>query len=391
MDNYKYIIIGGGMTADSAVEGIREIDPKGAILMISSEKDPPYKRPPLSKALWKKTPLEKIWLNTEAKHADLLLNRRVESVDDEKKIVTTDNGAVYKYEKLLLATGGVKRKLPFGEGNILYYRTLADYQKLHSMASEKDAFAVIGSGFIGSEIAASLAMNGKKVTLFDIGPGIGWNIFPEDMVNFLNGYYKEKGVQIIANVKVTDVVKEGNKFKVAVNSGESYEVDGVVAGVGIMPETSLAEALDLKVDNGIHVNEFLQTTNSDIYAAGDAANFYNPLLAKRIRVEHADNATSMGRAAGRNMAGANGRYDYLPFFYSDLFDLGYEAVGQLDSRCELVTDWQKEYEKGVLYYLEDNRVRGVLLWNVWDKVDQAKEAMSLPAPVKSGQLIGRIM
>ena len=390
MDNYKYMIIGGGMTADSAVEGIREVDSKSSILVISSESDPPYKRPPLSKALWKKTPLEKIWLNTEAKHADLLLNRRVESVDAEKKIVTTDNGASYKYEKLLLATGGANRTLPFGEGNILYYRTLADYQKLHGMASEKDAFAVIGSGFIGSEIAAALAMNNKKVILFDIGPGIGWNIFPEDMVNFLNDYYEEKGVQIIANVKVTDVVKEGNKFKVAVNSGESYEVDGVVAGVGIMPETSLAEALDLKVDNGIHVNEFLQTTNPDIYAAGDAANFYNSLLAKRIRVEHADNATSMGRAAGRNMAGANERYDYLPFFYSDLFDLGYEAVGQLDSRCELVADWQKEYEKGVLYYLEDNRVKGVLLWNVWDKVDQAKETMALPAPVKSGQLLGRI-
>jgi NADPH-dependent 2,4-dienoyl-CoA reductase/sulfur reductase-like enzyme len=390
MDNYKYIIIGGGMTADSAVEGIREVDPKGSILMISSENDPPYKRPPLSKALWKKTPIEKIWLNTEAKHAELQLNSRVESIDAEKKVVTTDRGESYKYEKLLLATGGVKRKLPFGEDHILYYRTFADYQKLHAMVSEKNIFAVIGSGFIGSEIAAALAMNGKKVTLFDIGPGIGWNIFPQDMVDFLNGYYEEKGVQIVNNVKVADVIKEGDKFKVVTNSGDSFEVDGVVAGVGIMPETSLAESIDLKVDNGIHVNEFLQTTNPDIYAAGDAANFYNPLLAKRIRVEHADNATSMGKAAGRNMAGANEKFEYLPFFYSDLFDLGYEAVGLLDSRCELVADWQKEYEKGVLYYLEDNRVRGVLLWNVWDKVDQAKEAMALPAPVKKEHLTGRI-
>ena len=391
MKNYRYVIIGGGMSADAAVEGIREMDADGSILVISSESDPPYKRPPLSKSLWKKTPLEKIWLDTSGKKADVMLNHRVTLIDKDEKVVTTQAGDTFHYDKLLLATGGKRRKLPFGEDAILYYRTVEDFKKLHEMSDSKKRFGVIGSGFIGSEIAAALAMNGKEVVLFDIGPGIGWNVFPDDMTEFLNGYYQDKGVELVTNVKVTNVEKAGDKYKLSLNSGQVYEIDGVVAGVGIMPDTELADALQLKVDNGIHVNDYLQTTDADIYAAGDVANFYNSLLGRRIRVEHADNATSMGKAAGRNMAGAGEKYDYLPFFYSDLFDLGYEAVGLLDARCELVEDWQKQFEKGVLYYLEDNRVRGVLLWNVWDKVDQARAVIGMPAPVNKEMLVGKII
>lgn len=390
MKSYEYLIVGGGMTADSAVDGIHEVDPSGSILLISKEADPPYNRPPLSKSLWKDTPLDKIWRNTTSKNTDLLLNHKAVSVDPDEQTVTVDDGEIFRFGKLLLATGGKNRRLPFGGQDILYYRTLADFRKLHKMVAEKENFAVIGSGFIGSEMAAALAMNGKQVTMFDIGPGIGWNIFPENMIAFLNDYYQQKGVNVIANVKVTDVVKDGDQYQVQLNTGEVYKFDGVVAGIGIVPDTELADALNLKVDNGIHVNEYLQTSNPIIYAAGDAASFYNPLLAKRIRVEHADNADKMGKIAGRNMAGAGEKYQYLPFFYSDLFDLGYEAVGLLDSRSELVADWQKEFEKGVLYYLEDNRVRGVLLWNVWDKVEQAREMIALSAPVKKEQLMGSI-
>ena len=390
MKNYSYVIVGGGMAADAAAAGIRELDAKGSILLVSDEAQPPYNRPPLSKALWKDMPIEKIWRHTEDNQVDILLNSKITSLGPDAQTVMSEKGDAIHYEKLLLATGGKIRKLPFGGDEILYYRTLQDFEKLHAMASERKRFGVIGSGFIGSEIAAALAMNGNEVVLFDIGPGIGWNVFPGEMTAFLNKYYQQKGVEVIANVKVTNVTKKGGNFLVELNSGKTYEVDGVVAGIGIMPETELAESVDLKVDNGIHVNEYLQTSYPNIYAAGDTANFFNPLLAKRIRVEHSDNAKAMGKAAGRNMAGANETYHYLPFFYSDLFDLGYEAVGLLDSRCELVTDWQTEFEKGVLYYLEDNRVRGVLLWNVWDKVDQAREVIAMEAPVKKEQLVGKI-
>ena len=134
----------------------------------------------------------------------------------------------------------------------------------------------------------------------------------------------------------------------------------------------------------------LRTSHSDIYAAGDVANFYNPALNQRLRVEHEDNANTMGKIAGRNMAGKRERYDHLPFFYSDLFDLGYEAVGELDSRLETVADWKEPYRKGVIYYLRGGRVRGVLLWNVWEQVDSARKLIAEAGPFRAADLKSRL-
>src|SRR5262249_34757702 len=146
----------------------------------------------------------------------------------------------------------------------------------------------------------------------------------------------------------------------------------------------------LKVSNGIEVDEQLRTSIPDIYAAGDVAEFFNPALGKRVRVEHEDNANTMGTVAGQNMAGAGKLYDHQPFFYSDLFDLGYEAVGDLDSRLETVVDWKEEYREGVIYYLEQGRVRGVLLWNTWGQVDNARALIAEPGPFTEKELRGRL-
>jgi NADPH-dependent 2,4-dienoyl-CoA reductase/sulfur reductase-like enzyme len=390
MEKYQYVIIGGGMSADAAVEGIREIDKENEILLISSDSVPPYNRPPLSKGLWKDKELNSIWRNTPEKKVDLKLETSVATIDPENKIVENNSGEKFAYGKLLLATGGSPRKLPFGGDGVIYYRNFSDYQKLHDLSGKKTKFSVIGSGFIGSEIAAALAMNGREVSLFDIGTGIGWNIFPEHMVKFLNEYYREKGVSIFPGAKIDDIANTSSGHSIRLENGDSFETEVVVAGIGIQPNVKLAEKSGLRVTNGIEVDQFLQTSEKDIYAAGDVANFYNPLLEKRIRVEHADNADIMGKQAGRNMAGAGEPYVYLPFFYSDLFDLGYEAVGELDSHNKIIEDWQEKYQKGVLYYLNGGRVSGVLLWNVWDKVDAAREIIALPSPVDPQALKGRI-
>lgn len=390
MNKYQYVIVGGGMTGDAAIAGIRELDLNGSILLISAESNPPYNRPPLTKGLWKGKALDSIWRNSEEKHAEILLNRRVVSIDLNHKIISDNIGDTFGFEKLLLATGGTSRLLPIGREDVVYYRTLEDFKKLKIMTETKQKFGVIGTGFIGSEISAALAMNGKDVTVFDIGAGIGWNIFPSGLTNYLNKYFQEKNVKVIPNVKVNEIEKVGELFHIRTDSGVEEEVEGIIAGVGIVPEISLPKAINLNVENGITVNEYLQTSHSEIYAAGDAANFYNPLLDKRIRVEHSDNANSMGKQAGRNMAGAGERYDYLPFFYSDLFDLGYEAIGLIDSRFEIIEDWKEKYHKGVLYYMNEGRVSGVILWNVWDKVDEARKILGLPAPVRKSDLIGKI-
>lgn len=390
MDIYQYIIIGGGMTADAAVDGIREIDEDNEILLISNDSVLPYNRPPLSKGLWKGKDINSIWRNTQEKKVVLRLDTTVIKIDSENKTVETDSGENIGYVKLLLATGGTPRKLPFGGESVIYYRNFDHYQKLHALSVDKTKFSVIGSGFIGSEIAAALSMHDCEVALFDIGPGIGWNIFPEHMVNFLNEYYREKGVSVFPGLKIDEIAETSSGFQIHQENGDSFDTEVVVAGIGIQPNVKLAEQSGLKVSNGIEVNQYLQTTDHDIFAAGDVANFYNPLLDKRIRVEHADNANKMGKQAGRNMAGAGEPYDYLPFFYSDLFDLGYEAVGELDSRNQIIEDWQEKYQKGVLYYINNGRVTGVLLWNVWDKVDAAREVIALPSLVEPQSLRGRI-
>jgi len=334
--------------------------------------------------------MEKIWRKTDQKNVEILLNTRVLSIDAERQVVRTDQGQEFQYEKLLLATGGKPRRLPFGEGNISYYRNLEDYKKLRQTAAEKKPIAVIGGGFIGSEIAAALASNGNAVTLFDVGAGIGGNLFPQDMIQFLNAYYLQKGVQIVPHAEVIDVIKDNESYKLRLKSGEEYQTDAVIAGIGLLPEIELAKSAQLITSNGIEVNEFLQTSAPAIYAAGDNANFYNPTLQRRIRVEHADNANIMGKTAGWNMAGAKEKYDYLPFFYSDLFELGYEAVGLLNNRFEIIEDWQTKYEKGVLYYFQNDQIVGVLLWNVWDKIEQARGMIMQNTIHDQKRLIGKI-
>jgi NADPH-dependent 2,4-dienoyl-CoA reductase/sulfur reductase-like enzyme len=173
-------------------------------------------------------------------------------------------------------------------------------------------------------------------------------------------------------------------------SEREIEADGVVAGIGVEPNIELAQAAGLEVENGIRVNASLRTNQEGIYAAGDAASFHNPALDKWLRVEHEDNANTMGRLAGRAMAGETVSYDHLPSFYSDLFELGYEAVGEVDSRLETVADWKQPYREGVVYYLREGRVRGVLLWNVWDQVDAARQLIADPGPFKAADLVGRL-
>jgi len=386
MQHYKYLIIGGGMTADAAVRGIREIDAKGRIGLISSESDAPYDRPPLTKSLWKDKSIETVWRHTDALTVDLILGRTVKSIDVQRRSVLDGQQDAYVYEKLLLATGGTPRRLSFGDGSIIYFRTLTDYRWLRALAERGRRFAVIGGGFIGSEIAAALATNQKEVVMIFPGRGICDRVFPTDLSRFLNDYYQKKGVQLLTGESVVGMEKQSERFVLKTSSNREIVVDGVVAGLGITPNVELAQAAGVKVENGIVVDELLRTSNPDIFAAGDVATFYNPALRKRLRVEHEDNANTMGRRAGRNMAGETEPYSHLPFFYSDLFDLGYEAVGELDARLKVTADWQDRFRTGTLYYHDEDRVRGVLLWNVWGQVDAARKLIAAKEPLTAGDL-----
>ncbi|MGN6562196.1 MAG: NAD(P)/FAD-dependent oxidoreductase [Thermomicrobiales bacterium] len=395
MPHYPYLIVGGGMTAAAAVEGIRQRDQHGAIGLIGTEPDPPYNRPPLSKALWKGDPLDSIWRQTAEHRVAFHLGRTVRDLDPANKRVVDGVGTVYTYDRLLLATGGTPRKLPFGGDTIIYFRTLADYRQLRGLAERGRRFVVIGGGFIGSEIAAALALQGREVTMLFLEEGIGARLFPADHAHFLNDFYREHGITVAAEETVTGLESRAGQQVLRVRHGRTgaeHEVvaDAVIAGLGIIPNTALAERAGLAVANGIVVDEFLRTSAPDIYAAGDVANFANPALGQRLRVEHEDNANTMGQLAGRAMAGAPEPYHHLPSFYSDLFELGYEAVGETDPRLATVADWHEPHREGVVYYLRDGRVRGVLLWNVWGQVDAARRLIAAPGPYRAEDLRGRL-
>ena len=390
MRHYAYLIIGGGMAADAAVKGIRGIDEDWEICVIGAETVPPYKRPPLTKQLWKGKPVESIWLDTTEFNITLELGRTVTGIDVPNNRVTDEEGNEYGFDKLLIATGGTPKRLPFDADGIIYYRTFDDYNELRRLCDGGEHFVVIGGGFIGSEIAAALAMNDRKATMIFPADAIGAHIYPPDLARFVTDYYTERGVTIRAGETATDIQGTPGAYKIKTSSGAEIEADGIIVGIGITPNTALAEAAGLPIDNGIVVDTHLRAGFEHIFAAGDVANFHDHALNQRMRVEHEDNAVTMGKHAGQAMAGHLKPYTHQPYFYSDMFDLGYEAVGELDPRHEMFSDWKDPFKEGVVYYLSECRVRGVLLWNVWDKVPAARELIAEPGPFTPADLKGCI-
>ena len=370
MSSYRYLIVGGGMTGDAACRGIREHDGDGSIGLVGAEAAPALHRPPLSKALWQGKDESSIWRGTEELGAELHAGRRIVSLDLDGRTATDDQGDEYGYERILLATGGKPRQID-GLDDAIYFRTFDDYQRLRRLSGDDGRFVVVGGGFIGSEIAAALQSSGANVTMLFPDDGICARLFPAALSQFVTDYYREKGVEVLTGERV--------------QAGDS-RLDGaeaVVAGLGIEPDTALASEAGLPVDNGIVVDVYGRVGGrNDVYAAGDVARFPVPALGTEMRVEHEDHARTHGRAVGANMAGANTPYDHLPFFYSDLFDLGYEAVGEISSRQDTVEHWKEPGREGVVAYVDDRlEPRGFLLWNVWGKVDAARDLIRAGQPV----------
>jgi len=395
MENYDYLIIGGGMTAAAAALGIREVDPTGTIAILSDEPHRPYDRPDLSKKLWLGRSEDKVWRKLPEQGLTLLLDQAAVALDPLKKQVTTASGTVLSYKKLLLATGGKPRKLPFAPDEVVYFRTLDDYRTLRSWTGQGRRFGIIGGGFIGSEIAAALSINGEKAVMVFPEVGIGARLFPPDLATHLNDYYRNKGVDVLAGLEIQAIDRQDGGFIMHSKDGQQVPVDHIIAGIGIIPNTALAAASGVAVGapetgGGILVDEYLRTNQPDIYAAGDVASFFEPVRGRYTRVEHEDNAISQGKAAGANMAGRGAPYTHQPFFFSDLFDLGYEAVGELDPRLETYADWVDPYHQGVIYYLKDQLVRGILLWNTWGQLQPARDLIAAGRPLTPAQLKGML-
>ncbi|GAA0956266.1 NAD(P)/FAD-dependent oxidoreductase [Frigoribacterium faeni] len=391
-EKFDHVIVGGGMTADGAAKAIHETTPDATILILSADVDAPYTRPALSKKLWIDPDYteDDNDLGTVADSgAELRLRTMVESIDRTARTVTTTEGDVVGYGRLLLATGGSPAALDLPDDDrVISFRTAEDYRRLRSLSGGGRHVAVVGGGYIGTEIAAALAQNGTRVTLVFPDDVLGGSVFPAEIAATFEKAFEEARVALARGRRVESGTADDSGIHLVLDDGSTLDADAVVVGLGISVDDSLAADAGLAVDDGIVVDERLRTDDPDVFAAGDVASYPDAILGRR-RVEHVDNAKSQGPVAGRNMAGADEVYDHTPYYYSKVFDISYEAVGTLDASLDTVVD-DKGDGRSVAYYLgEDGVVAGVLLWNVEEARDAARETLAAGA-VPRDELVGRI-
>lgn len=383
MQEYRYLIVGGGMAGHAAAAAIRELDRSGPLGMIGDESLPPYARPSLSRTLGPGAERDPVFLPALrglVHHA----GRQAVALDPGRHLVVDDLGESYRYERLLLATGGQPRRLSIGGDRVIHLRTVADFERLRGQGGH--GAVVLGGGYVGTEVAAALAEEGRDVTMIFPESGLGARRWPAELSGHVTRTFEEHGVRLLRGHAVVRVEAYGDRVLVRTNGGAEVLADLVVAGLGILPRTALAEAAGLAVADGIEVDEGLRTSAPDVWAAGDAARVWSPTLGERIRLEHAESALAMGREAGRAMTGAPARWTHLPSWGATWFGARYDAVGKLDARMETVLAWRRPYREGAVYYLEHDRVKGVLLWGLQDQLEAARELIRRQRLVKAADL-----
>ena len=382
---YDHIIIGGGVAADTAARAIRAEDETASIAILSADPHGPVYRPALSKDLWhgEDPDPDSQDLNTaEETGAELFTGTLVTELLPNSRSVVTARGEITYFKEALLATGASPQRLhDVHDDRVTYLRTVGDYRHLRQLATEGARIVVVGGGYIGSEVAAALTRTGAQVTLAFAGRHVLEHMFPASITEHLTAVFTHRGITLEPEFRL-DGVDTGTTLNLRARDGRSLSAEATVLGLGAELNTTLALHGGLDVDrDAVVVDPYLRTSAEHVYAAGDVALFDDPLFGPR-HVEHVDNAWASGTTAGTNMARAlRGTaepepYEYTPLFFSDLFDDGYEAVGRLDTSLEMREMWNEDRTAAVIYYLEDDVVEGVLLWNTWDSVEVARRIIA---------------
>ena len=366
----KYVIVGGGLTGGRACQGIRAIDAEGAIALVTAEEHLPYERPPLSKGyLTGKEGLDHVYFKPEAyyaeNHVEVIQGETVVRVDPAAHGIFLESGQTIGYGKLLLATGGRAWRLPIAGGElpgVYTLRTIGDSEAIRQAAHPGVAALVLGGSFIGSEVAASLSQLGAEVTMVFPESRLLERVATEELSSYLHAKYVDHGVQILPGRRPERLEGSGTVERAVLDSGPTLDASLVVMGVGIRLNSELARDAGLQIgDRGaVVVDEFLRTSDPDIYAAGDIAAWPDPSFGKRLRVEHWDVARRQGLRAGRNMAGEGKPYTTMPYFFSDLYDLSFEVWGDLTAWDQTVRRGSIESGSFALYYFDRGKLTGVL-------------------------------
>jgi NADPH-dependent 2,4-dienoyl-CoA reductase/sulfur reductase-like enzyme len=401
MTKYDYVIIGGGLAGQRAAKGVRKVDADGGAAVVTQEPHPPYERPPLSKGYLMGAegvdavyPEDESWYEETA--VDVMQGLRATDVDAEAHVVTLDDGRELGYGKLLLATGGHAWRLPLPGAdldNVFTLRTIEDSDAIRAAAKRADHALVLGGSFIGSEVAASLSQIGVDVTMVFPESRLLERVVPQTFSDLLHDTFTGEGVRILSGTTPNRLEGDGTVEHAVLDDGQTLQVGMVVMGVGIRLNTELAQGAGLALtERGeVIVDEYLRTSDPDIYAAGDIAAWPDPTFEKRLRVEHWDVARRQGLRAGRNMAGEEKPYTALPYFFSDMFDMSFEVWGNLMSWDKTVLRGDLGSSSYQLFYFdqdEDDRDRRLVGVLTVGRLGDARKA--IPKLVKARLAYGEV-
>jgi 3-phenylpropionate/trans-cinnamate dioxygenase ferredoxin reductase component len=392
------VIIGASVAGAKAAEGARAAGYDGRVVLVGDETQRPYERPPLSKAVLRgEAPPESARVHDDAFYTDqqieVLSGRTVEAIDPDAHVVHLDGDDDLTYTTAVLATGAAPRRIdiPGAQlGGVRYLRTVGDSLNLADAIRGAARIAVVGAGWIGSEVAASARQMGADVLLIDPAPVPLQRVLGDRMGELFRQLHADHGVTLRLGTGVTELRGTGTVGEVVLGNGEVEPADLVVVGIGVTPRAELATAAGLKVDNGVAVDEHLRSSVPDVYAAGDVASAWHPYYRRHLRVEHWSNALHQGLTAGANAAvidgGGQASYTRVPYFFSDQYDLGMEYVGYADPEDTVVVRGSTEDRELIAFWQRDGVVTAAMNVNVWDVVDDLRAIVTAGRPVDADRL-----
>jgi 3-phenylpropionate/trans-cinnamate dioxygenase ferredoxin reductase component len=392
-----YVIVGASLAGAKAAEALREEGFDGPLVLIGEESERPYERPPLSKDyLLGKAERETIYVHQQSWYAehdvDLRLGARVTGLDPAAGEAALADGSRVAYDKLLLATGSSPRRLPVPGADadgVLYLRRVSDSDQIRAAFQTASRIAVIGAGWIGLETAAAARAAGVEVTVLEAAELPLLRVLGREVAQVFAGLHRDHGVDLRFGVQVDEITGSGGRADgVRLADGSHVPADVVIVGIGITPNIQLAEAAGLEVGNGIVTDARLRSSDPDIYAAGDVANAYHPLLGRHIRVEHWANALNQPQAAARAMLGQDAAYDLVPYFYTDQYDLGMEYAGYVEpgGYDQVVFRGDVERREFIAFWLAAGRVLAGMNVNIWDVNDAIQAIVRGGRTVDTGRL-----
>ena len=378
-----FVILGASLAGAKAAEGLRSEGFDGQILLVGHEQERPYERPPLSKDyLQGKAERDIIYVHPPGWYAEhnveLLLGNRAVTLDRMDRTVTLADGTALRYDKLLITTGSTPRRLTVpgaDDPRVHYLRSVDDSDALKQMLQSADRVAVIGAGWIGLEVTAAARLAGVNATVMESLELPLLRVLGREVAQVFADLHREHGVDLRFGVQIQEIGAHGEALDVRLADGAHIQADAVIVGIGISPNTQLAEAAGLEVDDGIVVDEHLQSSDPNVYAAGDVAKAFHPLLGKRIRVEHWANALNQPKVAAQSMLGQDAVYDRVPYFFTDQYDLGMEYAGYAGpgDYDQVVFRGDEERREFIAFWLADRRVVAGMNVNVWDVIDQIQD------------------